>query len=78
MHKKKFSKMYEVRSRLIHGQIDFSSAYSSTEDPKQDRVEKDIEEATTFATVLLIATLQELVKRNWRELRFSYLVEGTL
>lgn len=77
MHKKKFTRMYDLRSRVIHGQLDFSSAYSQVEGPENDRFYKDLGEATDLATALLLATLQQLVQRGWWELRFSYLVDGS-
>lgn len=77
MHKKKFARMYDLRSRLIHGQLDFSSAYSMVEGPKDDRFHQELGEATEFATALLLATIQQLVKRGWRELRFPYSVDGS-
>ncbi len=76
VHKKRFNRMYELRSRLIHGQLDFSSAYSSVEGSKPDKFVTDLKEATDLATALLLATVQEHVKRNLRDLKFSYRVDG--
>ncbi len=76
-HKKRFTRMYDLRSRIIHGQLDFSSAYSEIEGPEDDRFHKDLGEATDLATALLLATLQQLVKRDWWGLRFSYVVDDS-
>ncbi len=65
VHKKKFTRMYDLRSRVIHGQLDFSSAYSTGGGPEDERFYKDLGEATDLATALLLATLQQLVKRGW-------------
>ncbi len=75
-HKKRFPRMYDLRSRVIHGQLDFSSAYSTGGGPKDERFYKELGEATDLATALLLATLQQLVKRSWRGLQFSYSVDG--
>jgi len=76
-HKKRFNRIYDLRSRVIHGQLDFSAAYSELGGPEDDRFYKELGEATDLATALLLATLQQLVKRGWRELRFPYLVDGS-
>jgi hypothetical protein len=74
-HKKSFSRMYDLRSRIVHGQLDFSSAYSDVEGPESDNFYREVGGATDLATALLLATLQELIKRGWRDLSFSYSVD---
>lgn len=71
--KRNWSKMYEVRSRFIHGDLDFPfSGYPWDYSPDFDRFEAEISEATDLAASLLLATLQKLAAENRSTFEFEY------
>jgi hypothetical protein len=74
--KKKVSEMYNFRSSLIHGDLNFSGLYQLYDaTPEIEKYDKALIESTDLAVAVLSATLQQLISRNWKGLRFSYLVE---
>jgi hypothetical protein len=69
-HKKKFRQMYNFRSRFVHGDLDFPGRSSvGTADYLSD-----VSDAISLAVAILTATIQELVRRDWKGLSFSYTV----
>lgn len=72
-HKKKINEMYEHRSRFIHGDIDFPGIHCFDDDEFSDFKNKQWKTAD-LATAILIATLQEIIIRDWSSLEFSYSV----
>jgi hypothetical protein len=76
--KKKINRMYDFRSRFVHGDLDFPGIYILGE--SRDEVVKfdnDLVEAISLATAILIATLQEIVERDWNGLDFTYRISDT-
>ena len=75
--KRRFESMYDYRSRFVHGDLDVPLPlflYSGSE--ATSRFEGESYDATAAATGVLIASLQELIVRGWREPVFSYAVTG--
>lgn len=71
--KKHLSEMYQVRSRFIHGDLPFPGQfYHYDASPEFEKFTDKIGQATELATVVLIASLQMLVEKNWNGLNFSY------
>jgi hypothetical protein len=66
-------KMYHYRSRLLHGDLDFPSAHSGDSD---DNFISESARASSIASSILVSTLQRMVRRNIRELRFQYVIES--
>lgn len=73
--KKKISEMYDFRSRFMHGDMDFPSLsfYSDAVEIYETFTQKQID-AVSMATAILIATLQEMIIRDWSGLEFTYAV----
>jgi hypothetical protein len=65
-------KMYHYRSRLLHGDLDFPSAYSRGSD---DDFSNESSRASSIAAAILVSTLQRMALENLRELRFHYVME---
>lgn len=75
-NKRKFKKMYDIRSRLIHGSVDFPSKYCFKHaEPAFEKFTSDNYQATLVAEALLIATLQEMYKNKYSKLEFVYKIE---
>lgn len=75
-HKKNFGRMYDFRSRFVHGDIDFPLSYvSDTID--FDAFDREAREAELLATATLVSTLQQLVVRGMHELEFEYRIAST-
>lgn len=70
--KKELKKMYQFRSRFVHGDMDFPGAFSDT--CYQDRYGSELDDAECFGEAVLVATLQELVRRKMRTLEFDYVL----
>ena len=69
--KKRVNKMYDFRSRFVHGNLDFPNLVrsgSSFDSP----FDKALVESTSLALAILISTLQQLIKTNSKELKFGY------
>jgi hypothetical protein len=74
--KKKISEMYNFRSSLIHGDLNFSGLYQLYDaTPEIEKYDRALLESTDLAVAVLTVTLQQLISRNWKGLRFTYMVE---
>lgn len=76
--KSKIGQMYDFRSRFIHGDLDFPPLYLIGE--ASDNVVKyddELDKSTIMASAILIATIQEIIKRNWDGLQFTYSVNNS-
>ncbi|MFD0698023.1 hypothetical protein ACFQZT_28515 [Paenibacillus sp. GCM10027628] len=72
-YKKLFKGMYDYRSKFIHGSLNFPVKYHFFDGSDEyDQFMKDSYDATLMAQSVLIATLQQLSKRNMNELNFEY------
>ncbi|MCG3115076.1 MAG: hypothetical protein LLH30_05290 [Candidatus Manganitrophus sp. SA1] len=72
--KKKFGWMYDFRSRLLHGDIDFPVAYDEL-DARPEPFQNEVYEAALMATTILLATLQEMATRKLYILKFSSVLD---
>lgn len=74
-NKKAFGKMYDFRSRLVHGDIDIPLRYSLYDGTLEfENFHMDLYESSHIAIATLIATFQKLIKNNWKGLEFKYSV----
>lgn len=78
--KKKIGEMYDFRSRFMHGDIDIPSlSFLRDGQDSQDifeRYTKKQIDTIGMASAILIATLQEMILRDWSGLEFSYAVNN--
>lgn len=73
--KKKISQMYNFRSGFVHGSLDFPGVCLPPDIRPEVEKHDDLSmEATYLAVAILLSTLQELIVRNWKGLKFSYVV----
>jgi hypothetical protein len=74
-YKKKIGKMYEFRSRFVHGDLDFPGLYLLGDAREAvEKFDRDLLESIALAVAVLVATLQELIRRDWTGLDYSYKV----
>ena len=65
--------MYNYRSRFIHGEIPFPNYFSEADaTPEYEKFFEKTEECVDIATSILLASLQELIRRKWYSLDFKY------
>lgn len=76
-HKKNITGLYDYRSQFVHGGLDFvgMNCYYLPKNLNTEKHEKKLVETSSLAQAILVATIQELIQRNWRGLDFSYKVE---
>jgi hypothetical protein len=68
---KEFDLMYEFRSRFIHGGVDFPGlCLLGDANLKYGQIDSDQERTLSFAASILIASLQQIIKGNWRVVLF--------
>ena len=72
-YKKKLNNMYDFRSRLVHGDLDFPGRHNLREEQEGEHIQ-ELQEAIGLAIAILIATLQEIILRNWNGIDFTYIV----
>ncbi|WET51424.1 HEPN domain-containing protein [Chryseobacterium indologenes] len=66
--KKKLEKLYNYRSRLVHGDLNFPPKYSND----FDGFEREYWDYSEFALSILIALVKELIIENKTEFKFEY------
>jgi len=72
-NKKSLGKSYDLRSRVIHGDIDIPFSYCPFHGlEKYEKLSSDMEDARFISTAILLSSLQKLVKENKRSLEFKY------
>jgi hypothetical protein len=69
--KKDVKKMYDYRSRLLHGDLDLPSAHSGDSD---DEFANESSRASSIATAILVSTLQRMARENLHALQFHYVL----
>lgn len=74
--KKKFSQMYNFRSRFVHGGLDFPNNVTFEETDRYEDYFKEIGEIKGLAVAILLATLQAMIKNNWNSLEFNLSLSG--
>jgi hypothetical protein len=68
--------MYNLRSRVLHGNLDLPVSYSCYEGhPQYDRFHLGIYTASLLAQVMLVVTIQQLIERNLLEVKFKYALD---
>lgn len=76
-HKKEIGRMYDFRSRFVHGDLDFFGAHPSEETiEKQEKHRRNLVDSVNLAQSMLVATLQTLIVRGWDEPDFYYQVKA--
>lgn len=76
-HKKSVSRLYDFRSRFLHGAINIPLAFATDEVLNEtDDFGPDAYSNWGLAVTVLVASLQELVDRDWHTLDFRTVVEG--
>jgi hypothetical protein len=76
-NKRAFGAMYDFRSRLLHGDMDLPMRYSRFNAvPAFEQHYDDLSDHEGLGLAALIATLQTMIRNNWRSLTFSYEVQG--
>jgi hypothetical protein len=74
--KKSVKQMYGFRSLFIHGKAAFPSAlFTSDAMPDYERHLNEATDAFYLAAAVLVASLQQIAKRNWKNLSFSFVVD---
>jgi hypothetical protein len=69
--KKEFNRMYESRSRFIHGDVDFPGLFVLGDaHPKYEQLDSDLDRTVSFAASILIASLQQIIKGKWPKIGF--------
>lgn len=77
-YKQHLSKMYDFRSRFIHGEMDIPLAFNRDEFHDEDRFGKKHLtpfQSATIALSILLATLQKLVLNSWTSIEFIHTSE---
>lgn len=76
--KKRFSWMYDFRSRILHGDVLVNSDHYSQFLPYNDesKAESEASDCYALASILLITTLQHMCRNNLSGLDFEYKVGG--
>jgi len=69
-------KMYALRSRVLHGNLDLPVRYTKFDaDPDNEAFFEDTYSAAQLAMVMLVATLQQIVERDLKEVNFKYILD---
>jgi hypothetical protein len=76
--KRALTRMYDLRSRFVHGALDFPGAYLLNDATDEvARYDRDVFEAEGVAPSLLVATIQTLILRDWGGLRFGITISNS-
>ena len=76
-HKKILGRIYDTRSRLLHGDLDIPLGYYNQLGYDNSRTYdflKQQEEDILFATSVLLSTIQHLIVENRHSIQFSYII----
>lgn len=77
-YKKRLKMMYEFRSRLIHGDLDFSPENYFEDREEEQKFSTDLYQSTFLAIAILTCTIQELIHRNVRDFQFHYVLSNPI
>jgi len=76
---KDVKEMYRFRSLFVHGKAQFPSAFFTSDAlPEYTRHSSEASDASHLSSALLLATLQQMAKRNLNELNFSFTLNDHL
>ena len=74
-HKKSFGKMYDYRSRLMHGDVNLVYRHNQYDGSRElNEFDSEFSNAEQLAISVLLSTLQKLCMLNIYELKFTYAV----
>ena len=74
---KDISEMYRIRSKFLHGKFDFPGPHYTDHGGDEFRHwNADMLQALATGRAMLLASLQELIVRDWHELQFGVSVHG--
>ncbi|MBU0906421.1 MAG: hypothetical protein KKF57_14600 [Firmicutes bacterium] len=76
-YKKLYSNMYDFRSKFIHGELNFPATVNIDFSKNVESHSEDLKKATYFAILLLGASIQQLIIRDWHGIQFEYVVSDT-
>lgn len=71
-YKKTISRMYDYRSRFIHGNMNFPNKYLDYSTPEIEKYHQNSFQSEDIAIAILVASIQELVQRGLHDISFSY------
>lgn len=74
-HKKAVAKMYKLRSQFLHGTLDLPYAYRMDYDAWEE-YHTAVSESSLTATAMLIASLQEMIRRDWTSFAIAGVIVG--
>lgn len=66
-----FSEMYTFRSDFAHGKVDFPYAHREGNSEEELAFENSRRKTASLAAALLVASLQELIVREWADVEFT-------
>ncbi len=70
--RKSLNALYEVRSAFVHGRMRVTHPLQDDLlDPDIVQANNNVPKAVDFAYLMSVATLQEMIRKNWKEIRFS-------
>jgi len=69
---KMITTMYNIRSKFVHGKLDFAGAHDLSDTDTND----EVDQAVDTAVAIVIATLQIMIERGWSGIRFATTMEG--
>ena len=70
--RKKIKGMYDFRSRLVHGQLDFVPCFTDWYPSELRKTYKKLYDANDIAIAILLATFQKMIINDWKTLTFEY------
>jgi hypothetical protein len=75
---KLISDMYRIRSKFIHGKMNFAGAYHHQDGADEfEKTEEALNDALHIGRAVLLAAIQELIVRDWRDVEFVTTVRGS-
>ncbi|WP_421860688.1 hypothetical protein [Parvibaculum sp.] len=74
---KRLRQLYDLRSSFVHGNLEvIHPLRGELFDPSFDKIYGELIDAADFGFALLVRSLQEIIKRRWREIEFSEVLTG--
>lgn len=73
--RKKIKGMYDLRSRLVHGQLDFVPCFTDWDPLELRKTQKKLDDTNDIAIAILLATFQKMIINDWKTLTFEYVLK---
>lgn len=70
--KKRIKRMYDFRSKLVHGGLDFVPCFTNWYPSELEKRQKQQWESDALSIGILIATFQRMITEGWTTLTFDY------